>query len=541
MLAFFEHDSILHDEQNGFRSKRSCTDHIFTLSSIVKNKLQSGQEIFACYVDFRKAFDLVPRELLLYRLLEYGVDGHLYNAIKSIYSNASCSVRINGVMSEWFESNQGVKQGDNLSPNLFSIYLNPLIAEMKASGIGVNIDNDTICILAYADDLVLLAENEGDLQRLLDILKEWCYKWRLSVNADKTKVMHFRQKNRNRSSRVFKVDEACLETVSQYKYLGVILDEHMDFAKTAELLANSAGRALGSVINKVKLNKDLGFNTYTTLIDSCVMPIILYASGVWGLKSHKICEDVLLRACRFYSGVHRLAPIPGIQGDFGWWDCKSRCNLELIRLYNRFITMDPDRLNRRVFMYDKEVCKENWNERFKQILVELELDRYWLNNAVIPIEVAKEKIAKCFENDWKHHCSTKPKLRTYVTFKQDTKVAAHITCNLSKYERSLISQLRLGILPIRIETGRYTNTDVAERICLLCEEDKVENEVHFLFECSLYDAERNQFETSMNCNFQIMSTDDKFKMVFDHPYSLGRFMRLAMSKRTEKLYHIGNE
>ncbi len=65
--------------------------------------------------------------------------------------------------------------------------------------------------------------------------------------------MHFRQKNKYRSNRVFKIDEACLETVSQYKYLGIILDEHMDFTKTAELLANSACRALGSVINKVKV------------------------------------------------------------------------------------------------------------------------------------------------------------------------------------------------------------------------------------------------------------------------------------------------
>ncbi len=213
----------------------------------------------------------------------------------------------------------------------------------------------------------------------------------------------------------FKINEACLETVCQYKYLEVLLDEHMDFSKTAELLANSAGRALGSVINKVRLNKDLGFNTYTTL----------------------------LRACRFYSGVHRFAPIPGIQGGFEWWDCKSHWKLELIRLYNRFVTMDHDRLKRKVFIY---VCKENWNEKFKQILVELELDRYWENNAVIPIEFAKTKIANCFENDWTHHCSTKPKLHRYVTFKENTKVAAHINCNLSKHERSLISQIRLCIL-----------------------------------------------------------------------------------------------
>ncbi len=181
------------------------------------------------------------------------------------------------------------------------------------------------------------------------------------------------------------------------------------------------------------------------------MPVLLYGSGVWVLKYFKCCEDVILRACRYYMGVHRLTPIPGIQGDMGWLDAKSRMTLEIFRLYNRFIMMDETRLNKQLFMYDKTICNNNWSYHVKKLLDDLDLVDYWNNNNCIPLEVVKTKLNDKFTSDWKHQCSTKPKLRTYRIFKNDTIVANHIKCNLSKYERSLISQLRLGILPLRIE------------------------------------------------------------------------------------------
>ena len=108
--------------------------------------------------------------------------------------------------------------------------------------------------------------------------------------------------------------------------------------------------------------------------------------------------------------------------------------------------------------------------------------------------------------------------------------------NLPKYERSLISQLRLGILPIRIETGRYSNLPEQQRICFLCDTNQVENELHFLFHCHLYDVERNQFEQALNISFIELTDKDKFTTVFQHPFMLGRYLRQAIRKRREKLY-----
>ena len=107
----------------------------------------------------------------------------------------------------------------------------------------------------------------------------------------------------------------------------------------------------------------------------------------------------------------------------------------------------------------------------------------------MPLDLLQTKIYDQFQLDLEHHCSTKPKLRTYITFKEDIKVAPHISCNMSKYERSIItciSQLRLGILPLKVETGRCSNLKVEERTCLICDSNNVENESHFLFECKHY-------------------------------------------------------
>ena len=75
------------DEQNSFRKKRSCSEHIFTVTSLIRNILFAGLDTHAAFIDMEKAFDWVNRKLLFYRLLEFNIDGKLYNAIKTLYTN----------------------------------------------------------------------------------------------------------------------------------------------------------------------------------------------------------------------------------------------------------------------------------------------------------------------------------------------------------------------------------------------------------------------------------------------------------------------
>ncbi len=79
---------------------------------------------------------------------------------------------------------------------------------------------------------------------MLNILHNWCNKWRMKLNINKSEIVHFRNVNDKKSNCVFKYDECELEIVDKYKYLGIVLNEHLEYSMVAMILANSAGRVL---------------------------------------------------------------------------------------------------------------------------------------------------------------------------------------------------------------------------------------------------------------------------------------------------------
>ena len=120
--------------------------------------------------------------------------------------------------------NCGLRQGCILSLVLFNLYINDLALYLKALDIGINVGDDKICMLLYADDIVLLANNENELQILLSSLhvNDWCLQNDMSVNANKCNIVHFRTKSTSCSS--------LIRYASINKYLGLVLDEHLDYS-----------------------------------------------------------------------------------------------------------------------------------------------------------------------------------------------------------------------------------------------------------------------------------------------------------------------
>jgi hypothetical protein len=106
--------------------------------------------------------------------------------------------------------------------------------------------------LLYADDIVLISENESDLQEMLNLLNSWCSTNKMFVNAKKSHIVHFRPMSVPISNFVFKCGEIVLEYSNRYVYLGLLLTEHLDLNSTAIMVAQSAGRALGLLIAKYK-------------------------------------------------------------------------------------------------------------------------------------------------------------------------------------------------------------------------------------------------------------------------------------------------
>lgn len=106
-------------------------------------------------------------------------------------------------------------------------------------------------------------------------------------------------------------------------------------------------------------------------------------------------------------------------------------------------------------------------------------------------------------------------------------VGVHIKCLASKYEQSLVSQLKCGVLPIRLETGRHQNERWEARICQCCSDDSVEDENHLLFDCPCFAVERREFLQKVQLN----NSDVSLLTVMRHPYVLGKYLIRIWEKR----------
>ncbi len=140
----------------------------------------------------------------------------------------------------------------------------------------------------------------------------------MKLNTNKLKIVHFRNVNDEKSNYVFKYDECELEKVDQYKPLGIVLNEHLEYSMIVLILANSASKALGAIYNMYRLKKRFCYDVYTKLYHSGVLPILDYWSSVWGYCNLDKIDTLQNKALQLFLGVHMCAPNLSINADMGW-------------------------------------------------------------------------------------------------------------------------------------------------------------------------------------------------------------------------------
>ena len=184
-MVKLEENNILKKEQLGFRKEHGCLEHALSLYLICKNRILLKKDTFMCFIDLKKAFDSVNCNLLWYKLQLYGLSGALLNNITALYKRVEYSLEINDPQTQYFEVKRSVKQRCILSSTVFNIFISDLISFVQELDKGIAIDNCKVSILLYADDVVLVAENEQDLQILIDRVDFWCEKNEMSININK--------------------------------------------------------------------------------------------------------------------------------------------------------------------------------------------------------------------------------------------------------------------------------------------------------------------------------------------------------------------
>ena len=187
----------LSEAQAGFRKGYSTVDHIFTLFVLAQKYLSKRKGRFYClFVDFSKAFDSIPQNLLWNKLLNSGIHGNIIKTLRNMYTKLTSCVRSSDGLTNSFSCNVGTRQGCMLSPFMFIMYIDTLVKmlnDAECSGIFVNETLPNLLLLMYADDIALCADTVGRLQKQINVLEEFCLKWGMKVNMKKTKVLVFRR------------------------------------------------------------------------------------------------------------------------------------------------------------------------------------------------------------------------------------------------------------------------------------------------------------------------------------------------------------
>ena len=130
--------------------------------------------------------------------------------------------------------------------------------------------------------------------------------------------------------------------------------------------------------------------------------------------------------------------------------------------------------------------------------------------------MVKIKLLSILESDWLENAKQKAKLRTYILLKSNYGAESFVKLNLSRRQRSLTAQIRAGVLPLRIETGRFRHESLDRRLCEFCQSNSIESEIHFLLHCPFYDDLRTSY---MKCLTEVQVSNiadtEILKLIFE--------------------------
>ena len=360
-----------------------------------------------------------------------------------------------------------------------------------------SLERKNICILLFTDDIAILARTESDLQKMLNVVHEWCQKWRLNINQKKSKIIHFRFKGKLQSTFQFKCGDVNIDYIQKYKYLGMWLQENLDHAFAVKHLSNSASRALGSLTAKFYQTGGMSYTVFTKLYESLVVPVFTYGAGIWGLKKYVEIDKIQLRATKSYLGLQKTASNQAAIGDIGWSSTYTRQIAEVYRMHVRLSNMNNHRVTKCIYKHSKKYQSSLDQEAihvFKNYDIDCHFTQYNTKlKAKKQIKSVVETLKNFEQQNWLKHIwddsknqENGNKLRLYRLYKERVVVEKYLELNMPRHYKQLLARFRSGCLPIRIETGRYDKTPLIERCCSFCTGYHLEDELHVLLNCELY-------------------------------------------------------
>ena len=308
---YLEKSNLLNVFQSGFRKNRNTVDQLLRLSDDIVKGLGNKSYVLGVFLDFEKAYDMVWRKGVLYKLHEIGLDGNIFNWINSFLSDRSLQVRIGTSLSDSFEVENGLPQGSVISPVLFLVMINDLCpTNMKYS--------------LFADDAAIwksgknLKYIQNQVQAAMNEVQKWCNKWGFKVSIAKTNVVLF-HKGKFKKVSIF-LNGQRLKQEKSIKFLGMIFDHKLSWKDHVDYLVEKCQKRINVLKALTGSKWGADKETMVILYKTFIRSVIDYGSIIYCSASPSILKKldvVQSQALRLCCGALKCTPVCALEVECG--------------------------------------------------------------------------------------------------------------------------------------------------------------------------------------------------------------------------------
>jgi hypothetical protein len=329
LIDYFEHNDLFIPEQSGFRKKHSCETALNFVVHNWRHALDNKNIVLCVFLDLKRAFETIDREVLIRKLARYGLDRYALSWFENFLSGRRQVTKFNECLSSAEMVKIGIPQGSVLSCILFIIFINDIKSVLKFSDISLFAD-DALIQLKCADLNDGLSKIKSDLDSIYNYL---CFS-RLSLNISKTKFMVVTNKTM-KDDISLSINNESIERVSEYKYLGIILDDKMSFQPFIDDLCRKMNKKF-AVFKRCE--KKMNYNAKVTFYKSLVQSLTDSCGTILFLVNQSQLSRIQLIQNRFARTLLRAdcrASITSMLDQLQWMSIKQRVNFNTLKFLQK--------------------------------------------------------------------------------------------------------------------------------------------------------------------------------------------------------------
>ena len=504
-------DPQLSSSQSGFRKGRSCYDNLLRITLAIQSAMAAPRHLPAIFLDLSKAFDSVWHEGLLHKLWKKNIDANIWLWIRSFLMQRQLRVVQTGSVSSWYEISAGVPQGSVLAPLLFLVFIDDLTAALTEVKVEVALLADDVVIWPDIQNTRNWKQRYEALQLAMDQCGEWCIRWKMKWNINKSNIVYFCKKSNHAS--IYKKEYnitlhgVALSPAPSYTYLGLTLQHNGKWNEHFKKLKSRASISSHMITRVNQRHTGPSPVIIRQLVMAMPRATILWALPFWDPTPSQfdVLNRYIVTPLRTSLALPLCTSRAAVLAEFGTADIQGSREQQILAYASRLNECDiGDHLGKQLFERHKQLLHNRrytpspfWSElqeiedkwgcsasrssscQLKQTMVQRHLKRYHESTpSTHPPRPGLRQI------------KLQPGASHYLY--HDSKNAAVLRARL----RFDINGLQLGVVGTRVAHAAATKGLQSDQDCRcqLCIKDNADSRKHLITECPTLLNHRSDLE-----------------------------------------------